>query len=98
MKSLYVIPALATLALSACAPTQSPEPAPPASIDEPDQCRASQYQGWVGRNRSELPAPPAGAVWRVTCSVCPVTMDYNPRRLNIVFDQATGVIGSVRCG
>lgn len=93
-------PALGALALAvaACAPTPNMDPAPPASPDEPDQCRASQYQSWVGRNRSELPAAPAGEVWRVTCSTCPVTMDYNPRRLNIVYDDASGVIRSVRCG
>jgi hypothetical protein len=27
-----------------------------------------------------------------------VTMDYNPRRLNIVYDEATGVIRQVKCG
>jgi len=52
----------------------------------------------VGRNRSELPARPAGEVWRVTCTTCPVTMDYSPDRLNILFDESTGVIREVKCG
>lgn len=63
-----------------------------------DLCRASQYQGWIGRNRSELPAPPQGAVWRVVCSTCPMTMDYNPVRLNIVHDADSGIIQRVSCG
>ena len=66
--------------------------------DGPSQCRADHYQRYIGRNRSELPPRPAGEVWRVTCTTCPVTMDYNPRRLNILYDETTGVIREVKCG
>ncbi|MFN5618247.1 MAG: I78 family peptidase inhibitor [Brevundimonas sp.] len=41
---------------------------------------------------------PAGATWRVTCTTCPVTMDYNPGRLNILYDRDTGVVREVKCG
>jgi hypothetical protein len=92
------IPALAMAALIAgCAPVEpAPAPAPPA--DGPSQCRADQYQYLLGRNRSEIPATPAGATWRITCTRCPVTMDYNPRRLNIFYDEATGIVREVKCG
>lgn len=83
--------------LSACAPTTGSEPTPPPS-DGPTACKAEQYQRYVGRNRSELPQTPAGETWRVTCTTCPVTMDYNQSRLNIVYDQATGIIREVKCG
>ena len=63
-----------------------------------DQCRASEYRDLVGQNRSELPEAPAGATWRVTCTGCPVTMDHRPDRLNILFDQDTGVVEEVKCG
>lgn len=97
MHKRFLIGAAALLALSACAGgAANPDPTP--DLDSPDQCRASQYQNWIGRNRSELPAAPVGQVWRVTCSTCAVTMDYNPGRLNIVYDDASGVIRSVRCG
>ena len=91
-------PGLAALALlsAACAPVENGDgPMPPAG---PGQCKADQYQRYVGRNRSELPAAPAGETWRVTCTTCPVTMDYNPSRLNIFYEQSTGVIREVRCG
>jgi hypothetical protein len=90
--------ALAVLfALGACAATPpAGVPAPPE--DAPDQCRASSYQSFVGKNRSTLPAQPAGELWRVSCESCAVTMDYNPRRLNIVYDDDTGVIEKVSCG
>lgn len=93
------LPGLAAAALlaTACAPVaDGPGPMPPG--DGPTRCKADQYQRFVGRNRTELPAPPAGETWRVTCTTCPVTMDYNPARLNIFFDQSTGVIREVRCG
>ncbi|WP_439472900.1 I78 family peptidase inhibitor [Brevundimonas sp.] len=83
--------------LSACAPTTGSEPATPP-MDGPTACKADQYQRLVGTNRSQLPQTPAGETWRVTCTTCPVTMDYNPARLNIVYDEATGVIRQVKCG
>lgn len=85
------------LLAAACAPVES-GPGPIAGGDEPRQCRAEAYAGYVGRNRSELPAKPAGETWRVTCTTCPVTMDYNPERLNILYDETTGVIREVKCG
>ena len=83
--------------LSACAPTTGSEPATPP-MDGPTACKADQYQRLVGTNRSQLPQTPAGETWRVSCTTCPVTMDYNPTRLNIVYDEATGVIRQVKCG
>lgn len=80
-----------------CAPA-APDPGPTPGPDAPTQCGADRYRHLVGQNRSTLPAAPAGETWRVTCTTCPVTMDYNPRRLNILFDERTGVIREVKCG
>ena len=88
----------AILTLGACAPMEEGGMTPPPMSDAPDQCKASQYQSYVGRNRSELPPKPANETWRVTCTTCPVTMDYSPQRLNILFEQSTGVIREVKCG
>jgi hypothetical protein len=86
--------------LAACAPP--PETGRGAGIGqpsgEPTQCRAEQYQSYVGRNRSELPPKPLNETWRVTCTTCPVTMDYNQSRLNVFYDERTGVIREVKCG
>jgi hypothetical protein len=91
--------AAAALALAACAPT----PAPTDEIihdagGDASQCQPARYAHLVGRPRSEVPPTPAGATWRVTCTSCPVTMDYNPGRLNILYDQASGVVREVKCG
>lgn len=83
--------------LAACAPMQADDPATPPA-DGPAQCKADQYQRYVGRNRSELPAKPDGETWRVTCTTCPMTMDFNPTRLNILYEEASGVIREVKCG
>lgn len=95
---IHILSLAATGLLAAgCAPMETgPAPMPPG--DGPSQCRADQYQRFVGRSRTELPAQPAGETWRVTCTTCPVTMDYNPARLNILYDQATGVVREVKCG
>lgn len=86
----------AGLALAACTTTAASDG--PAPSGENDLCRASQYQHLVGRRMSELPPKPPGAVWRQACTECPVTMDFNPARMNIFFDKETEVIKQVRCG
>lgn len=96
MKILMLGLAAVGLVIPACAPVDDGVTPPPADALTP--CKADQYQGYIGRNRSELPPKPEGAVWRVTCTTCPVTMDYNPTRLNILFDRSTEVIREVKCG
>lgn len=86
------------LCAAACAPVTGVEADRSPAGEEPSQCRADAYRSYIDRNRSELPAQPAGATWRVTCTTCPVTMDYNPARLNILFDENSGVIREVKCG
>ena len=97
MKTLTFVLAATGLMAAACAAIpDTTAPTPPA--DGPSQCKADQYQRFVGRNRSELPAKPAGETWRVTCTTCSVTMDYNTTRLNVVYDETSGVIREVKCG
>jgi len=101
MRKLMILATFATtaggLALAACAPVEGGGGAT-ASGDAPDQCKAAQYQSYIGRNRSELPRQPDGERWRVTCTTCPMTMDYNPSRLNILYDEQTGIIRKMNCG
>jgi len=97
MKINLPVLAAAGLLAAACAPVD-PGPMPMPPEDGPSQCRADQYQRFVGRHRSELPPEPPGATWRVTCTTCPVTMDYNPNRLNIFYEQSSGIIREVKCG
>ena len=97
MKTLTFMLAATGLMAAACAPMEdTTAPMPPA--DGLSQCKADQYQRFVGLNRSELPAKPAAETWRVTCTTCPVTMDYIPTRLNVLYDEASGVIRRVSCG
>lgn len=95
-----------TLVLSACA-SEAPAPAPPAPAPAPrpappirpaDACGAADAQKYVGRPRTEIPVPVLPALQRVACTTCPVTLDFNPRRLNFFYDAETGLIKEVRCG
>ena len=63
-----------------------------------DMCKAGELQWLVGKPKTEIPVPVDVVNRRVTCTTCPVTEDFSPYRLNIFFDQQTGVIEQVRCG
>lgn len=93
-----VLLGLGGLAVAACAPMDRAPVTPTTPADGPSECKADIYSAYVGRNRSELPAKPANETWRVLCTTCPMTMDYNPERLNIVFEETSGVIREVKCG
>lgn len=63
-----------------------------------DQCGAADLQWLVGRSRTEIPVPVNPYARRVTCTTCALTEDYSPTRLNILFDQESGRVETVRCG
>ena len=93
-----VLLGLGGLAVAACAPMEGGPAAPPPPADGPSECKADLYQAYIGRKKSDLPAAPAGETWRVACSTCAVTMDYNPRRLTITYDVNTEVVTQMACG
>ena len=108
-QSTVAMVGLALIAAS-CAPTVPPAvpqtpppvqaPAQPAPEPEtaPDACGAGPLQYLVGRPRSQIPVPVDPSKRRVTCSTCPVTLDYREDRLNIIFDADTGTVLEVKCG
>ena len=86
-----------TFVLAACAPVTPPAPPPPPP-EPPDYCGAKSLQYLVGQHRTKIPVPVNPSARRVTCTTCPVTMDYSPYRLNILYDRATDIIKEVKCG
>lgn len=80
------------LAAAACAPVPSPD-----TGGGPDVCRASANRSLIGQNVAAVSFP-ADANVRVVCTTCPTTRDLRPDRLNVRFDQATGIIRAVDCG
>ena len=99
MKTSALISALVVFsATAACAPMGGPATPEPPSASLPGQCKADAYRSYIGRNRSELPAAPRGQTRRVVCSTCAVTMDFNPDRVNIVYDTASNLVTEVKCG
>ena len=93
--------AVLTLAgvLSACTAPDGPGPdngagAPPSGADT---CNAADYQSLIGRNIGAVTFP-ADANIRVACTTCAVTQDHRPDRLNIRFNEETGLVEEVSCG
>ncbi|MGX5635445.1 hemolysin [Brevundimonas diminuta ATCC 11568] len=104
MKTILTLSAAAGfLALAACAPTQgggaTPTPTPtPGGEATPVACKASDYQEYVGRNRSTIPTAPQGRIFRVLCSSCAATMDYRENRVTFTYDDKTNLVTRVSCG
>jgi hypothetical protein len=63
-----------------------------------DQCRASEFQRFIGQPLDALPAKPADATWRPSCSTCARTSDLGWRRMNISYDEETKTIDEISCG
>jgi hypothetical protein len=96
---------LAAGLLAACQSTTpeadaTPAPMPPPSAAEPatDSCGATALASLVGQDKSRAPATSDARPVRVVCSTCPMTMDFNAARLNVVFDEKTGVVQKLNCG
>lgn len=75
------------------APTASVAP-----VDPQDMCSSAKLKYLIGRPKTDIPVPVNPSQRRVTCTSCPMTMDFSPMRLNILYDQTSGVIKEVKCG
>ena len=108
VKSLWSLTAV--LMLAACgsgagAPSVSPPPVSPPPIPAydarpvpRDQCGAEALQHLIGQPRTEIPVPVDVTSRRVACTTCPLTEDYSPSRLNILYDRDSGRVERVYCG
>jgi hypothetical protein len=63
-----------------------------------DSCGAAEAQALIGKPRSAIPVPVRPELQRVVCTTCAMTLDFNPRRLNFLYDLSTGLIKEARCG
>lgn len=79
--------------LGACAPTQPPGP----EAGAPQRCDAEAAKSLIGSHRGAVTFAPGTNV-RFVCTTCAATFDYRPDRLNVRYDEATGIIRSVDCG
>lgn len=80
--------------IAGCAATPEPTPTDPAT---PKQCDASASRSLIGSHVGAVDFA-AGANVRIVCTTCMATDDYRPDRLNVRFDQETGIIKAVDCG
>lgn len=88
--------AMGVLSVAACAPMESSAPVGSASAG-PQRCNAADAQTLVGTHVGVVTFASDANV-RIVCTTCPTTRDLRPDRLNVRFDQATGIIRSVDCG
>ena len=69
----------------------------PPTPDAPQQCDAAGARSLIGSHVGAVDFA-AGANVRIVCTTCAATEDYRPDRLNVRFDEVTGIIKSVDCG
>ncbi|TWG95877.1 hypothetical protein L598_002900000150 [Mesorhizobium sp. J18] len=70
----------------------------PARYYYGDQCRASEFQGFVGQPLDALPEKPENAVWRIACSSCAMTSDLGRARMNVFYEDSSQTITKISCG
>jgi len=93
-------PLFCVIALSACAepapplPGDAANPVPPAAEDP---CGAAEFAVLIGEPVSRFNTQAWKGPARVIRPGQPVTMDYNPLRLNILLDADDRIVG-LRCG
>ena len=92
---MIVILAAAGGLMAACAPTPAPEPGSGQAGSL--RCDAEGAKSLIGSHRGAVTFAQDKEV-RFVCTTCSATEDYRPDRLNIRFDEATGIIRSVDCG
>ncbi|MBN9335055.1 hypothetical protein [Devosia sp.] len=63
-----------------------------------DQCKASEYQAFIGRTLDQFPREGFAERLRSACTECAVTSDLRFDRLNVWFDKDTNLIEEVSCG
>ena len=87
-----LIPA-AGLVLAACAPVE----VTPDTTPIPQRCDAAAARSLIGAHVGAVTFPQGSNV-RIVCTTCPTTKDLRPDRLNVRFNEATGIVESVDCG
>lgn len=92
MRMRVLVLTAGALAVASCAPM-------PESAGDPiaQRCDAEANQSLIGSHVGAVSFP-ADANVRVVCTTCPTTKDLRPDRLNVRFDQDTGIIRRVDCG
>ncbi|WP_199258441.1 I78 family peptidase inhibitor [Paracoccus binzhouensis] len=96
MKPILPVLMLSPLLAAGCVPEPTaPEPAVPPAAAE-DGCGASRYLPLIGQTGPTISVP-ANTPYRSYKTGDPVTMDFNPARLNFEHDE-TGKLVRVSCG
>ncbi len=93
MKALTPSFAATALLIASCAPV---DPSP-GETPIPLRCDAAAARSLIGSHIGAVSFP-QGANVRIVCTTCPMSKDLRPDRLNVRFDEATGIIESVDCG
>lgn len=101
LMSLSILAGAAAV-LAACAAQPAAAPETPGSAPGENggmvwRCDAEDARSLVGSHHGAVTFPREANV-RMACTTCAVTQDYQENRLNLFFDQETGIIERVSCG
>lgn len=62
-----------------------------------DECRASEYQQYIGQDIDTVPTPAPPIEIRKSCRTCPVTSDLRLNRISLAFDEESRLVVSAAC-
>lgn len=84
----------AVMGAAACSPVNLPEENAGAAVW---RCDADGARSLIRSHVGAVTFPREANV-RMACTTCAVTQDYQENRLNLFFDEDTGIIERVSCG
>ena len=103
MKRAYILIALAALpGCDPATPTPAPVPPPDAPVPGPpdpadDTCGAARYSGLLNQSEAQIATLGFDQPARIIRPGDPVTMDFNPGRINFLLDDQ-GNVDRIYCG
>ena len=65
---------------------------------EPDTCGARSYTYLLGHPVAHAPQHPGNRNYRIATDDGPITADLNPQRVNIFYNEESGLIVGIKCG
>lgn len=68
----------------------------PAAAQDLSSCKGNELKRFIGKPVKEMQQVRKDKV-RYVCEGCPITMDFSPERLTVIYSEKTGLVVRMSC-